>query len=180
MDEKTRKKHVEIIRETIELLEELVIKISDESKSLQHQHELQWQRRYLAHLDGGGETIRGSDYWAQHHEHNLTIKHLLDNVGVIDEELLFLWCVSCDTHVEVHDREGLSGGTPNRTTYSIYKEHLDHTITIRRDETPDQRGVAIYGFDIGVDCATCGADREGGYAIFSGEVSDWFDEVWNG
>jgi|TARA_B100000315_G_scaffold199959_1_gene191966 hypothetical protein len=37
----------------------------------------------------------------------------------------------------------------------------------------------IPGLDVGIDCHTC-ENYEGGPApLFSGRVSDWFDELWN-
>jgi len=175
-----RGEHIGLIREAIELMEELMLLEVDPERSARLQSEHGWKSRYLAHLEAGGNFAVAADGWAQHHEHYLVVRHSLDDVGIIVEDELLLWCVTCDTWVEVHDRAGESGGTPGRTIFDIYEEHVMHNITIRRDEGPEERGVAIYGFDIGVDCATCGAERDGGYAIFSGVVSDWFDEVWNG
>ena len=40
--------------------------------------------------------------------------------------------------------------------------------------------VAVYGFDIGLDCCTCKSDKDGPTVLVSGRVSDWFDELRSG
>ena len=37
----------------------------------------------------------------------------------------------------------------------------------------------IPGLDVGIDCHTCGNHEGGPTPLFSGRVSEWFDELWN-
>ena len=136
-----------------------------------YEHQLWWARRYLDHLEMGGELLRPADEWAQHHEHDLTIKQGPPEEGAE----IILFCRTCDDPVWANVPE-----ESGEDMAAKYAEHLGHDIRTRRDEGPEERRVAVYGFDIGLDCHTCKNYEDGPIALFSDRVSDWFDELWNG
>ena len=128
-------------------------------------HGLWWRRRYLTHLETGGDLLRPSDECAMHHEHDLIIGYPLDG----DLNQIGLLCQTCQEWVQIY----ALGGEPEEGKAdhaAIYEEHLDHTIAIRLDD----------GSRVRLICVTCGADQESGWALLSGDVSDWFEELWNG
>jgi hypothetical protein len=141
-----------------------------EAEKARTEHQLWWRRRYLDHLEMGGEVLAPGDEWAMHHEHELTVEESDDG----DEIILF--CRTCLDSVWANVPDESGEGMAAK-----YAEHLGHDIRIRRDEGPEERGVAIYGFDIGIDCYTCQhVEGQDGIPLFSGVVSAWFDELWDG
>ena len=44
---------------------------------------------------------------------------------------------------------------------------------------PGTNWIPIPGLDVGIDCHTCENYEGGPTPLFSGRVSDWFDELWN-
>jgi len=44
---------------------------------------------------------------------------------------------------------------------------------------PGTNRIPIPGLDVGIDCHTCKKYEGGPTPLFSGRVSDWFDELWN-
>ncbi len=44
---------------------------------------------------------------------------------------------------------------------------------------PDTNRFPIPGLDVGIDCHTCENHEGGPTPLFSGRVSEWFDELWN-
>lgn len=44
---------------------------------------------------------------------------------------------------------------------------------------PGTNRFPIPGLDVGIDCHTCGNHEGGPTPLFSGRVSEWFDELWN-
>ena len=100
-----------------------------------------------------------------HHEHDLIIGYPLDG----DLNQIGLLCQTCQEWVQIY----ALGGEPEEGKAdhaAIYEEHLGHTIAIRLDD----------GSRVRLICVTCGADQESGWALLSGDVSDWFEELWNG
>ena len=128
-------------------------------------HGLWWRRRYLTHLETGGDLLRPSDECAMHHEHGLIIEYPLDG----DLNQIGLLCQTCQEWVQIYalGREPEEGKADHA---AIYEEHQGHTIAIRLDD----------GSRVRLICVTCGADQESGWALLSGDVSDWFEELWNG
>ena len=44
---------------------------------------------------------------------------------------------------------------------------------------PGTNRIPIPGLDVGIDCHTCENYEGGPTPLFSGRVSEWFDELWN-
>jgi hypothetical protein len=104
-----------------------------------YEDKLWYARRYLDHLEMGGEIgrlMRPMDKWAQHHGHDLTIQQGPPEGGAT----IILFCRTCDDHVWA-GRE-----TRVDDIWSDYAEHLGHDIRIHRDECPEEPGVVFYSY----------------------------------
>jgi hypothetical protein len=44
---------------------------------------------------------------------------------------------------------------------------------------PGTNRIPIPGLDVRIDCHTCENHKGGPTPLFSGRVSEWFDELWN-
>ena len=153
--------------------------------------------------------LRPMDEWAQHHGHDLTIQQgppeeganiILfcrtcdDHVGAVwgaddsgfgakyaehlghdirirrdecpeEPDLVFY---ESDGRPYFHDGETLPrllSHFPDGSTYPALK--------------PGTNRIPIPGLDVGIDCHTCENYEGGPTPLFSGRVSDWFDELWN-
>ena len=165
---------MEWTRDSVDLLERLLGPegpgLSDDRKA-RFQHDLWWHRRYRDHLEMGGELLAPGDEWAMHHEHDLTVVESDDRGEII------LFCRTCETPVwaSVPDESG-------EGMAAKYAKHIEHDIRIRRDEPPVPWSVRPYTvLDIGLDCHTCQhVEGQDGIPLFSGVVSDWFLELWDG
>ena len=183
---------LEVIREGLELFSERALGFDEDTDHLirrrnetlmdRLQHAYDWRTRYFEHLLTGGDKLTPPDRWAMHHEHVLVMRF---ESLLTENDVVNLHCETCDDGCQQVDHDPskhskepkLVGGW---TYDQIVAEHVGHTMSIRRDEAPVAGDVAMFGLGIGLDCVTCGAERENGYAVFSSEVSEWFDDWWNG
>ena len=103
-----------------------------------YEDKLWFARRYLDHLEMGGElgrVISLMDEWAQHHWHNLTIQQGPPDGGAT----IILFCRTCDDHVGAA-REAKRAGPGY---WSDHAKHLGHDIRIHRDECPEKPAVVF-------------------------------------
>jgi hypothetical protein len=156
---------MEWTRESIDLVEEMLGPTGPEAPpdelKARWEHDLWWKRRYLDHLEMGGELLSAAEEWYQHHEHDLTIEEF-DDTGYI-----ILACRTCKDPVWASVPEADGKGMA-----AIYVAHLGHDIRVM---------LLDGGEDIVLECHTCQhIEGQDGIAIFSGIVRDWFLELWNG
>ena len=156
-----------------------------------------------------GHLMRVTDEWAQHHGHDLTIQQgppeggatiilfcrTCDNrVGGLrgaGEPVIgakYAEHLGHDIRIrrdECPEEPDLvfygSDGRPwldEGSTLPWLVEHLPNGSTFPALK-PGTNRIPIPGLDVGIDCHTCENYEGGPTPLFSGRVSDWFDELWN-
>ena len=162
-----RDQEMEWLRENIGLLEamlgpygrEVGLPLQPDQKA-RWEHRLWWGRRYLDHLETGGELLSPAEEWYQHHEHDLPVEET-ESDGVI------LPCRTCNDPVWAGVPEESGEGMAAK-----YAGHYGHKIRVMLLEG---------GEDIVLECHTCQhIEDQDGIAMYSGIVRDWFLELWNG